>query len=494
MYNNILDISVWFRILIFLTFFTPTHGLATDLPDMGNSADALLSPADEKKLGKEFMRSVRAALPLNYDPLNSEYIQHLGERLASQIDTSQRSYKFFIIMDSSINAFAGPDGHIGINSGLITSTKHEGELASVVGHEIAHVEQRHLVRSFEASQKLSLPALAAIIAAVLLGKGNGDLTGAIIASTMAGMSQQQLSFSRQHEQEADRVGIKMLAGAGYDPHDMANFFEILEKSTRLAYSGEIPEFLLTHPVTISRISDARSRASQMNPEPVDTINNDKMYYELIRARLAITMLVNDKKLAQLQSLLKTPNETPTDHYTDVLVLFSQGNLKKAKMELEELIKNDRKRLPYLVTQAELDLASKDYGIAATHLQSSLLLYPDNISLTLLYAKYLIETEKPKLAMKVLLEQIRKTRQPQGSLYRLYAKAAKEAGETSEEHESLAEYYYFYGQLHRSIMHMQLALNNNKRDEFRKLRLTARLDEIKKEVIDNQEDNKGDERN
>ncbi len=468
-------------------FFLPFHAIATDLPDMGNSADALLSPEEEKQLGKDFMRSVRASLPIDNDPLNLDYIRYLGERLVSQIDTKQRSYKFFIIMDPSINAFAGPDGYIGINSGLITSTHHEGELASVVGHEIAHVDQRHLVRSFEASKKLSLPALAAIIAAVLLGKGRGDVTGAIIASTMAGMTQQQLSFSRQHEQEADRIGIRMLEGAGYDPHDMANFFEILDKTNRIGYGGQVPEFLLTHPVTTSRIADARARAEQMQPEPAHTINNDELFYQLIRARLYITTLVHNKSWAQLQALLKTPNKTLADYYADVLILFSLKKLDDAKKSLETLIKKDRKRLPYLVTQVELDLAEKNDKAAENHLRDSLALFPNNTSLILLHAKFLIQSGNPKLAMKVLLKQIRRSKLPQASLYHLYSKAAKDAGEMSEEHEYLAEYYYLYGQLHRSIMHMQRALDGNKNDGLRKLRLTARMDEIKKEVLNNQED-------
>jgi len=478
---------VLFRILIFVIAVLPLQSLATNIPDMGNSADALLSPEEEKQLGKEFMRSVRAALPINYDPLISEYIQNLGERLVSHIDTKQRSYKFFVIMDSSINAFAGPDGYIGINSGLITSTQDEGELASVVGHEIAHVDQRHLVRSVEASKKLSLPALAAIIAAVLLGKGNSDVAGAIIASTMAGMTQQQLSFSRQHEQEADRIGIKMLASAGYDPRDMANFFEILDRANRIGYGGEIPEFLLTHPVTVSRIADARARAEQMQPEPIhNAIIDDQIFYKLIRARLTITTLVHHKNWAQLQALLKNPNNTAADQYSRVLVLFSLKEWEKAKISLASLIKNDRKRLPYLVTQVELDLANKDYKAAKRHVLSSLSLFPNNTSLTLLHARTLIKSGKPQISMQVLLEQIRRSPHPSGSLYRLYAKAAKDAGKISEEHEYLGEYYYFYGQLHRSILHMQRAIDNNQSDEFRKLRLSARIDNIKKEVMINQE--------
>ena len=213
---------------------------ASNLPDMGNSAELLMSPEDEKRIGLEFMRQVRQQLKLEDDVISNEYIQHLGNKLASQIDTRGQTFTFFIVSDPSINAFAGPGGFIGVHTGLILSAKTEGELASVLAHEIAHVVQQHLLRSMESSQGMSLATFGAIVAAMVLG---GQVGEAVFASTIAGTTQSQLSYSRAHEQEADRVGIEMLSRAHYDPNDMPNFFETLQKQNRYSQHN-IPEINL----------------------------------------------------------------------------------------------------------------------------------------------------------------------------------------------------------------------------------------------------------
>ena len=169
----------------------PVAGLANNLPDIGNSAELLMSPEDERRLGQSFMRQVRAALPLVDDITSNEYIQSLGEKLASQIDTRGQKFTFFIVNDPTINAFAGPAGYIGVHTGLILAAKNEGELSSVMAHEIAHVTQRHLFRSIESSQNMSVATIGALIAAILLGSQAGGQVGeAVLATTMAGTQQQ----------------------------------------------------------------------------------------------------------------------------------------------------------------------------------------------------------------------------------------------------------------------------------------------------------------
>ena len=163
---------VYSSLLLFIFCLNPSKVFPADeLPDISNSADALLSPEDEKRLGQEFMRSVRRSLKLVVDPISTEYIQSLGEKLASQVDTKGQTFTFFIVQNDTINAFAGPAGFIGVHSGLIQAATTEDELASVMAHEIAHVIQRHLVRQVKSGQNMSLTALGAIIAGVLIGQG-----------------------------------------------------------------------------------------------------------------------------------------------------------------------------------------------------------------------------------------------------------------------------------------------------------------------------------
>lgn len=139
------------------------------LPDFGSSADMVMTGAEERRLGQAFMQSVRKALPVMEDPLLTDYIRDLGNRLVAVSDSATGRFTFFIIDQPMVNAFAGPDGHIGVFSGLILTSQSESELAAVLAHEIAHVTQRHLMRAFEDHQRLSVPTTALLIAAAILG-------------------------------------------------------------------------------------------------------------------------------------------------------------------------------------------------------------------------------------------------------------------------------------------------------------------------------------
>jgi predicted Zn-dependent protease len=139
------------------------------LPELGSPADQYLTPRDEVRLGQAFMQNVRETQAVVTDPLISEYIQQLGERILKHSEAASQPYHFFVIEEPMINAFAGPGGHIGIFSGLILATQSESELASVIAHEIAHVTQKHLLRAFDAASRMSGKTAALILAAILLG-------------------------------------------------------------------------------------------------------------------------------------------------------------------------------------------------------------------------------------------------------------------------------------------------------------------------------------
>lgn len=469
--------------LVFFGFIAPNSGAVNNIPEIGDSTESIISLEQEKQIGKEFMRSVRYSLNLVNDPVSNEYIQWLGERLASQIDSRNRTYTFFIVNDPTINAFAGPGGYIGMHTGLILSTESEDELASVMAHEIAHVSQRHLVRSFEASSTLNIATMAAILAAILLGQSNPEISEAVIASTMAGTAQEQLSFSRTHEKEADRVGLEMMASAGFDPIAMPNFFEIMQKSLRYSGVSEIPEFVLTHPVTSSRIADTRGRAEQY--PRVRRLPEQSMSYELVRARL--NQITHNKETGENPL---TPSQAPpqSSHYAkryqQVLDLYSKQRYEIARSYIKQLIKDDTVRIPYIITQAEIELADKHPDRAVEILKYGITLYPNNTSMSLFFASALIKNNQAKQAMAVITEQIRATG-PQLQLFNMQAEAAKQAGLKSEAYEALAEYHYLIGNIHASIKYFQQALDINKSNRFRELKLQARINELKLYVVNNQ---------
>ncbi len=199
---------------------------ASELPDLGDSSATLLSAEEDKRLGQAFMRSMRQHADIIEDPELNAYINSVGYRLLSSAN-SNLPFHFFIVNDPAVNAFAGPGGHIGLHSGLILTAKSEGELASVMAHEIAHVTQRHLARAFQKSSNVQMQTMAAIIAALLLGVP-ADLTMATFIAAAAGNIQQQLNFTRAHEREADRVGIDILAKSDYDPRYMPAFFSRMQ--------------------------------------------------------------------------------------------------------------------------------------------------------------------------------------------------------------------------------------------------------------------------
>ena len=195
-----------------------------ELPDMGDSSGTLISPAEEKEFGEEFFRSLHSQITINEDAEIQEYIQSMGRKLAANSDNPSHPFHFFVVMENDINAFAGPGGYIGVNSGLILITEAESELASVVAHEISHITQRHLFRAAEASSRLSIPTAAGMLGAILLGTRSAAMGQAAIMAIMGGSVQFQINFTRENEAEADRVGMQTLAATHFDPRSMPTFF------------------------------------------------------------------------------------------------------------------------------------------------------------------------------------------------------------------------------------------------------------------------------
>lgn len=236
------------------------------LPDMGSSAGSLITPAEEAMYGEYTRRELRAYGMLLEDPLLDEYLSALGQRLASVSERPQQDFTFFWMRARDINAFATLGGYIGMNSGLVLTATSEDEVAAVMAHEIAHVTQRHIVRAVERQQKDTLPILLATLGAIAAaqsagGSSAGNATQAAIVSGMALMQQRQINHTRSNEYEADRIGILTLARAGYQPMAMADFFARMHRTLRSTIGEqEAPEFLRTHPVTSSRISEAKGRA------------------------------------------------------------------------------------------------------------------------------------------------------------------------------------------------------------------------------------------
>src|SRR5579872_415899 len=231
-------------ILVALTTFTtvkaaeaPVAPAPPDLPDIGSPASQVLSGTDEYQLGAMVINQLRGQNALLEDPEISDYLNALGSRLATQAPDGAPHFQFFADRETAINAFALPGGFICINAGLITLTRNESELASVMAHEMAHVTQHHIARQIRAQSQQSMIAAAGMLAAILLGAvggGGGQAIEGGIAASQGLAAQAQINFTRDNEAEADRVGIGFLNGAGFDTRAMADFFETMGRTQGLA--------------------------------------------------------------------------------------------------------------------------------------------------------------------------------------------------------------------------------------------------------------------
>ena len=254
--------------LVAAAWSPPAHA-QNSLPALGDSASADFSLSTERHLGDAIMRDIRRDPDYLDDPILLEYLQSLWQPLlaAAKVrgdlgeDLSERfPYQPFLVRDPSVNAFALPGGYLGVHLGLMAITQTRDELASVLAHEMTHINQRHIARSIANSRQQSLISIATTILGVIAAtqSGGGNAAGALITSGQAVGIQGQLNFSRDMEREADRIGSSVMASAGFNPAGMASMFERLQKASRLNDSGNFP-YLRSHPLTTARIGEARAR-------------------------------------------------------------------------------------------------------------------------------------------------------------------------------------------------------------------------------------------
>ena len=462
-------------LLITITPLLPAAAAPIALPDIGDSAGATLSREDERKLGEAFMREARRQLTLIEDGEINAYLRSVGNRLTAHSDGDGRPFTFFVVSDPSINAFAAPGGYIGVHSGLILATRNEDELAAVLAHEIAHVTQRHIARSVDASRKTGFAYQAALIAALILASQDGEMGRAALTAAQAGMVQSQIDFTREHEHEADRVGMHTLARAGFSPSGMPDFFEQLAHTYR--FQKRPPEFLSTHPVTTTRISESRARADQL-PHPSPRLRLD---YRMMRAKLEV---LEGKETGALLELFKTRLQANTHdselatRYGYALALSRAGRHAEARDQLAPLLKQEPDRTPLINAQAIIERAAGRPGEALKIFDQALTLYPGDYALTLEKGATQLAVGRPAQARRTLLPLLDSHDDP--TLRRTLATACERANRRAEAHRHMAEHHYHNGDLATAIQQLEAALKLRDDDYFENARASARLKEIQDE--------------
>ena len=470
------------QLLLLLVLILPiSRAGSNELPDMGSSINKLLPLNVEQELGDNYIRFLRQQLPIIDDPQVRTYINNLGFRLvASNEDAKNRQFYFFVINDPAINAFAMPGGYIGINSGLIQNAENESELAGVVAHEIAHVTQRHIARRLEQQSQLSMPMMLAALGSILIMTKNAEAGIAALTGVQAGATQVIINHTRTNESEADRIGIVTLADAGFDPTGMATFFEKLLQLSR--YSGKRLAFLSTHPLSQNRITESRDRAREL---PVQR-RGDDVNFSLVRERLA-SLLVQDynstkriyeNKLAKYQH----KNVPVSLKFGYALILSKLGHFSEAEEILGDLSKHDPDNLFFSLALAETYIADNKPRIAIDMLKEPYRLNPGSDSITLIYARALLEDKQVKKALDILYEHLPKI-EKEPSIYELIAEAQSKEGLYKEVHESTGMYLYYSGDLQGALAQFKMSMNGRSNDPYFNSRLLARIRKVQREILE-----------
>jgi beta-barrel assembly-enhancing protease len=454
------------------------------LPDMGASADTVISRKEEEEYAKALLRQMRAYEVLNEDPLIAGFFQDMGYRLVANSDRPNRSFSFSVVDLPVVNAFAAPGGVVVLYSGLILAADTESEVAGVLAHEIAHITQQHIERAIESAKSMTIPLLLAMVGLVLAGGGSGEaIQGALMGGTAAAQ-QAQIYFTRQNEIEADRIGIQTLYEAGYDPRGMGEFFEKLGRITRPMGEGP-PEFLRTHPVTVSRIAEADNRAQNL-PSPSSPSDGRDFY--LIQAR--IRALGEDQPEKALEYFrFRSERADITEAQQDALdygisiALQRKGDFAEARELLNSLVSRNP-HLAFELQIAALDLESGNISAAVDRLAGLYQNFPGNHAISIAYCDALLRDNRPgsaETASTILREQLM-TYPDDPALYVLYAGASNNAGNTVRAREAIAESYYQRGSTQAAITQLQALVNSEDLDYYERARISARLSELQIELV------------
>lgn len=439
------------------------------LPDLGDESAALLSPQMERQLGEEFMRAARRQLPVLDDPDLNDYLRSLGTRLLGG-DTSDR-YHFFLIDDSTLNAFAVPGGYIGIHSGLFLAAANEAELAGVLAHEIAHIQQRHFQRRMAEAKRAQIPRLATMLAAILLSGGSGG--GALAAAGTAAEIQNQLNFSRRFEQEADRLGLATLARTGFDTAGMPAFFERLQAWNRLNEGNALPPFLRTHPVTSDRIAEARDRSDAY---PRRAVNSDAFLHTQARLRALLAPVAATR---YFKAKLGSTGDLPS-RYGLAVAYAANGDFPNAQAVVEALVRARPRDLRYQYVAADIDLGRRRYTSAIQRYRAlpreaqSAPLFRARFAQALFAGRQYREANTIARAL---------TREPQAEpmSFKLLAQTEAALGNAVASHRALAEYHYANGDGNAALGQLRIARRAAGNDGYLTAGIDARSQEIKDEM-------------
>jgi len=428
------------------------------LPDLGDVSQAALTPLQERQIGQQSMLQIRASKQYLDDPEVNDYLNQLGYKLVENSPEPGLGFEFFAVNDYSINAFAMPGGFVGVNAGLLLTTKSESELASVLAHEISHVTQHHLARMIEGQQGDSLISMATIAIAILAARTNPQASEAAIVSTQARSIQKQLNYTRSYEEEADRIGLQLLRKSGFDTHAMPEFLERLQNSTRLL-EGNAPNYMRTHPITSDRIAEIENRVQN---DPYRLIP-DSLSFQLVRTKLIAAQKTAPEAIAFFSEALGSQKygNPIAQRYGLISALLRNNEIAHAAQELSILRKQAKdspmaRNNPMIETLAgQVIRAEKNDAATQAFYRTAVQNFPQHRALIYDYADLLLQDNQAEKAVKLLSDQVG-IHPSDTALYDLQARAYEMQGKTLEQHQAQAYSYAWQGNLYAAMEQLEMA--------------------------------------
>ncbi|WNO60799.1 M48 family metalloprotease [Rheinheimera sp. MMS21-TC3] len=462
-----------FLCLIAISCFSATvHGYSS-LPDLGGNAFSVLTPEKEKQLGDVMMRQTRGSLPMVYDPLMDEYINALGNRMVARANDVKFPFKFYWVRDKNINAFATLGGNIASHTGTLAIADSESEFASVIGHEIAHVTQRHIARFIEARSQQAPLTLAGMLAAIVLATVDPEAGMAAMMATQGASQQSAINFTRSNEQEADRIGMQIMAEAGFDPYAVPEFFRKLTEQSR--FINQQLAFLRTHPLSQSRVSDTRLRAEQFTKRFIP----DSQDFSLIKARV-LARYQYEKQHSEdafLKKLAQPGGNTKANQYGLAIALLDNKKLTESKTIIEKLLQDDKHNLYYIDVYTDILIAQGEHQQSLDMLEQQYLLRPNNQVVTLNYANAALSAKAYRLAIH-LLKSLLFYKEDNILAYSMLADAYEAMEDLPRFYEAQADLSYQLANYPKAIDNIDEAINYLQPEE----KLEARRLEAKKKQL------------
>ncbi|MFY2764473.1 M48 family metalloprotease [Arenimonas sp. MALMAid1274] len=516
------------RILFPLAALSLALGLAcsaraqdTGLPDIGSSAGEVIDPQLEADYGAYTLYELRRLGLVLDDPLIDSWLQAMGYRLAAASDTPRQSFTFFMMRDRQINAFATLGGYVGMNAGLVLTARNEAEVAGVMSHEIAHVSQRHVLRAVERAQKDQIPILLAMIGAIAASQAasssnsrdssSDNATAAVVTGAMALMAQRQIDYTRSNESEADRVGIQTLARAGYAPDGMADFFERMQRANRGNSGGyQLPEYLRSHPVTTTRISETRQLAQRLKAQPptqgpslrpsmnpllpgdfslgAASAGGETGLFGWAQERLRV--LSADDTAAALREYRASARALgdragDPQRYGLALAQMRAGYPAEAEAGLEALLARHPGQLWLELARAEAAAVAGRNEVARERFDALLLRHPDSRAVRLAYAQTLGEMSTA-VAGRRAQEVLRPLLGSSGDdplFQRSFARASELAGDLVRAGEAYAEAAYLNGRAVDALNQLDRLKQRDDLDYYQRARIEARMAAITPVVLE-----------